>query len=385
MDGGRDATPVEQEDRAAARLDDPPESREERCGERVARLAPQVDDADAWQRGADALAQGEVGQAPPALGSWRRAAVHRHGALQRGALGRHAAGVVAGIGVLLVRRIVLLVDHDQADVAHRCEDRAAGADDDPRLTPHDAVALVATLGATERGVQDRDDVAEALAEPTHGLRRERDLRDEHDRAAAAGERRGARLQVDLRLAAAGRPLEQHVLAAAGLERRDDARDGRSLVGREALGLRLPRQRLAAGRRVARAARRTACRRDERERPGGGRAVVLGDPEGEVDEGRGQLVEQAPDRRRPHAGRCLDADLGDDAAGGRAPDPQGDDRPLADAFGDDVRERTRERAGRHERVDVGEGHPASVPPTPADARGRDHATIPCSDCKVRLTP
>ena len=67
----------------------------------------------------------------------------------------------------------------------------------------------------------RDARAEAGAEAPDRLRRQRDLRHEHDRAEAALERRAARLEVHLGLAAARRAVEQEVPAAAGVERADD--------------------------------------------------------------------------------------------------------------------------------------------------------------------
>ncbi len=76
---------------------------------------------------------------------------------------------------------------------------------------------------------------------------------------------------------------------------DDALDGRALLGRERLGLGLAGERLALGGRGPLAARRAAHRRDELERARGRRAVVVGDPEREVDERRRDLVEQPPDR------------------------------------------------------------------------------------------
>ena len=53
----------------------------------------------------------------PALRPRRRAAEERDGALERGPLGRDGARVVARVGLLLVRGVVLLVDADQAEVA----------------------------------------------------------------------------------------------------------------------------------------------------------------------------------------------------------------------------------------------------------------------------
>ena len=65
-------------------------------------------------------------------------------------------------------------------------------------------------------MQDRDAVAEARAEATHRLGCQRDLRDEHDDASVTRERGRGSLEVDLGLAAPGRPVEENV-AAAGVE------------------------------------------------------------------------------------------------------------------------------------------------------------------------
>ena len=105
---------------------------------------------------------------------------------------------------------MLLVDDHEPDVAHRREDRRARADDDPRLAAGDAVALVAPLGLAECRVEDRDGVPESLPEPADRLRREGDLRHEHDRSEPSGECRLAGLEVHLGLAAPGRADEEEV-------------------------------------------------------------------------------------------------------------------------------------------------------------------------------
>ena len=97
-------------------------------------------------------------------------------------------------------------------------------------------------------MEDRHRVAEAGAEATDRLRRERDLGDEHDRAEAALERRRARLQVDLGLAAAGRAGEQQVLAEPLVERGSDAGDRRSLLLGQGLRLGLAASASRSGRR-----------------------------------------------------------------------------------------------------------------------------------------
>ena len=129
---------------------------------------------------------------------------------------------------------MLLVDDDEPEPGDGREDRRARADDDARLPARDPLALVAPLGVRERRVQHRDAVAEARREPADGLRRERDLGHEHDRAAPALERGGAGLEVDLGLAAAGRAVEEDV-AAAPVERGDDRLDGLSLRRRQLRG------------------------------------------------------------------------------------------------------------------------------------------------------
>ena len=70
--------------------------------------------------------------ARPALGARRRRAVDRDRTLERGALRGDGAGVVARVGLLLVRRVVLLVDADEPEPRQRREHRRAGADDHRR-------------------------------------------------------------------------------------------------------------------------------------------------------------------------------------------------------------------------------------------------------------
>ena len=294
-------------------LGDAAELGQKRRRERIAALAAEVDDAHARHRRADPGREDDPLERRPALGPRRRAAVDRDRAFEGGALRGHGARVVAGIGLLLVRRVVLLVDDHEPEVAHRREDRRPRADDDPRLAARDPVALVAPLGLPERRVEDRDRVAEALPEPADRLRRERDLRHEHDRAEPARERRLAGLEVDLGLAAPGRPDEQEMRGLRAVEPGDDPRDRRLLLRRQLGGRGLTGERLALDRRRSLAARRPPQRRDELERARGRRAVVVGDPEREVDERGRDLVEHLPGRRELDPGGRLDADLDDDAA------------------------------------------------------------------------
>jgi hypothetical protein len=76
---------------------------------------------------------------------------------------------------------VLLVDDDRAQVAHRCEDRRPRTDRDALLAAPQREPRVVPLAIRERAVQHGDLVAEHGAEPVDRLRRQRDLRHEHDR------------------------------------------------------------------------------------------------------------------------------------------------------------------------------------------------------------
>ena len=134
VDRARDAAPVEEENRAAAALLDRGELREKRRRQRIPGLATEVDELDRRHRSADPSGQLEPLEARPALRARRRAAVDGDRALERRPLRRDRARVVARIRLLLERRVVLLVDDDEAEPRDRREDRGASAHDDRRLS-----------------------------------------------------------------------------------------------------------------------------------------------------------------------------------------------------------------------------------------------------------
>ncbi len=115
VERGRDTAAVEEQDPFAASLREAAQLGEERRGERVARLVPEVDDANRGQRRRDPAAELEPLERVPGLRPRRRRAEDRDRALERGALGGDGAGVVARIRLLLVRGVVLLVDADHAE------------------------------------------------------------------------------------------------------------------------------------------------------------------------------------------------------------------------------------------------------------------------------
>jgi hypothetical protein len=135
---------------------------------------------------------------------------------------------------------VLLIDDDQPDVRQRREHRGAGADGDPRLPGAQPLPLIPALPVAQRGVQDRDDVAEARLKATERLRRERDLGHEHDCGLSGGEDGLHGSEVDLGLARAGDSVEQErgalTAGARGGERGEQGVAGGGLSGGERRGV-----------------------------------------------------------------------------------------------------------------------------------------------------
>ena len=245
---------------------------------------------------------------------------------------------------------MLLVDDDQPEVGDRREDGGARADRDPRLAGAQPPPLVVALALPQRGVQQRDGVAEAGLEAPDGLRRQRDLGHEHDHALPALQRRGGGPQVDLRLARAGDAVEEVRCARRALDGPDRRllgtreRDGRRRLGvgpgraaALALGQRDQAARLEAPQRgeLARGAHRQRVqqrllvarealpveRRVGAERPRLGarlaargehelqrarrrRAVLRGHPQRQLDEVRRHVVLAHPGRRHEPLGRQL---------------------------------------------------------------------------------
>src|SRR5256886_13973091 len=77
-------------------------------------------------------------------------------------------------------------------------------------------------------MEDRDALPEPRAEAADRLRRESDLGNEHDRAAAACEGNGAGLEIDLGLPAPRCTEEEEVRALVRVECADDAVERRTL-------------------------------------------------------------------------------------------------------------------------------------------------------------
>ena len=167
----RPPAPVEEDDRLLAPLAHAAQRIDRPLVERPRRLQ-RSDEVHGRQRPA-VDPRGQQRALPPenALGTRCGAARHEHGAgLLPPALG-NAPRVVARITLLLVRRVVLLVDHDQAEVGERREDGGARAHADARLAAAQPEPFIVALALSEAGVEDRHRVPEALLEAGGGLGR----------------------------------------------------------------------------------------------------------------------------------------------------------------------------------------------------------------------
>ena len=244
---------------------------------------------------------------------------------------------------------MLLVDDDQAEARNGREHGGARPHDDPGLTADDARPLVAPLGVGERRMEDRDAIAEPGADPADRLGRQGDLGHEDDRAQPALEHCGAGQEVHLGLAASGRAVQQEV-AAAAVDRRHDPLDRGNLRRRgdgcgrlvdELLPLRGGRLLLTALRRL---------RRDERQRPGRRRAVVVGQPQRQLDQRGRNLADHGVDRLDLNAGGHALVERDDDPTRPRAAERHPNDRADPHALRNLVREGAGDGARGHERKD-----------------------------------
>jgi hypothetical protein len=144
-------------------------------------------------------------------------------------------------------------------------------------------------------------------------------------------------------------VEEEVPAVA-VEQADDPRQGLLLARAQRRRLRLAGQGVPLRRRRTLAARLALQRGDELERAGRRGAVVVGEPQREIDERLRQLVDDVADRRRLHALRWTLFESDDDAPPARTVEVQRDDGALAHRGRDLVRERPGDRPGGDERVD-----------------------------------
>ena len=147
---------------------------------------------------------------------------------------------------LLVDGVVLLIDHDQAEVRVGQEQRRARADHDIHLARRDRIPGARALACAKLRMPFGRPHAEALREAVEELRGERNLGHQDQRLAALADRLGDRLEIDLGLARARDAVEQVDREAALLDRA--AQDvGRHALRAGQLGLAITRIGLACDR------------------------------------------------------------------------------------------------------------------------------------------
>ena len=336
------------------------------------RLATRVDDAEpghpalagAFGKAQQAVAAAARGQ--PGFQRRRgRAEHHRHAAL-RGERDREIAGAVTHALLLLVRGVVLLVDHDGSQPRHRREHRQPRAHHHARAPLGSGEPVRRALAVGQVAVHERDRLAgQPPGHLRHQLRRECDLRHQQQdlRVRAGPEHVREPAQVDLGLAAPRHAVQQvdgealgraQCLHRGSLGLRQAQRVGAAAVGARGgrsggrglsrsagrtLGARADRVPALAGARERRAARFGRGRgaqqlRDRRQRDFAQLAVVIArrephqrEPAGVGPRRVGEDAGHAAQARRRHF--AVRANFGDDAHAPAAPPRHDDPRARHD--------------------------------------------------------
>ena len=161
-----------------------------------------------------------LGAVVVALHRGRRRTQHHRRPFHPPAHDGHVARVIARRLLLLVGVLVLLVHDDQAQRVDRRENGRAGADDDAGAALADLVPFIVALAGRQMAVQHRHQRLERAGteprlEPLDRLRRQRNLRHQHDAALALLQRVGEACKIHLGLAAAGHPVQQERPRRAG--------------------------------------------------------------------------------------------------------------------------------------------------------------------------
>ena len=133
----------------------------------------------------------------------RRRAHHDRDILFARAEYRQVARLIAPAFLLFIRAVVLFVDNDHARTRQRRKQRRPRADDNGVFALACAQPDGKTLAVVERRVQHVDRRVEALAEASDGLRRQADLRHQHQRLLAARQHIFQHAKIDFGFAGAG--------------------------------------------------------------------------------------------------------------------------------------------------------------------------------------
>ena len=196
---------------------------------RISCRRAEVNDLDLRQRAAaDAIGQRQqrvlaVLRVLPRLQTRRRAAEDADGTGLARAHDRNFARVIARRLSLFVRRLMLFIDDDRAEIIERGEHRRPRADGDALRPIAQREPGVVALAVAEGGMEHRDLIAEDGAESVDRLRCECDLRHEDDRALPLRDDVLQQFDVDERLAAAGDAVQERHRAGRGGGQRVDRR------------------------------------------------------------------------------------------------------------------------------------------------------------------
>ena len=159
----------------------------------------------------------------------RRRAEQQPRTLLRAAVLRDVARVVKRRAAGFIGALLLLVEHDQPQLAQRREHRRARAEHDVRLAAADALILVIALGQAKATVQQRHLRAEIGREPRHHLRRERNLRHQNHHGFPLAQQLLRKADIHKGLAAAGHALQKRHPGLARAALGKHAKEGRLLL------------------------------------------------------------------------------------------------------------------------------------------------------------
>ena len=124
-----------------------------------------------------------------------------------GAFDGYISAMIARLSVLLVGRLVLLVDDDEAELSGGGENRGARSDNYAALARGNAEPLAAALTRSEPRMQDTNS-RQASGETLDGLGGQGDLRNEDDGLAVAADELFDATNIDFSLAGAGDAVEE---------------------------------------------------------------------------------------------------------------------------------------------------------------------------------
>ena len=144
----------------------------------------------------------------------------------------HVARRIEGAFLLLVGKVVLLVDDDEAEIGKGQEQGRARSDDDLQPAGRDPAPDPLAGARRHLRMPFRRPGAEAQAEAFEEIGGERNLRQQDEHLPARLHRRRHRLEIDFRLARTGDAVEERHRIAAGSHRLAQMVGRRGLLGGE---------------------------------------------------------------------------------------------------------------------------------------------------------